>query len=328
MKILVINTSALHWKIKRRSKSEHKFLSRDNFIILNPYHYSKAYSKYGLLGNFNINLKDNCLITTNGILVRYNDNQEIQFNELFDYMASFLRVLRHQSMQAEIKANGYINSMYSDGDVTRAKLENRVIDDIAMRSLYYNTMIVWQNIIDSDKSLFNKKMPPVYEEILLDALSALTSNQYDKTILFSAISIESMLAITFDKQYELILKKKDNIRYRVTKSYKDTFKDSIYEALTSGTDFKKLLHQIPLYLSNKSILIDNEKLYQNLIRLYSTRNKIVHWGAPIDEDSTKRIELNEKGARLAFEIMLDTYLWMGITRFEILRQWKFVTIDK
>jgi hypothetical protein len=77
---------------------------------------------------------------------------------------------------------------------------------------------------------------------------------------------------------------------------------------------------------NRSIYLENQKLYHNLLRLYRTRNKIVHLGAPINEDPNERISINEEGANLAFDIALDTFHWAGIKRFQILRIRKHIIV--
>jgi len=93
------------------------------------------------------------------------------------------------------------------------------------------------------------------------------------------------------------------------------------------TDYKKLFHEIPLLVIKRSILLENEALFQNLIRVYKTRNMIVHCAGPLDETETERISLNEKGANEAFNIALDTFKWLKIEKFEILRNRKHILIE-
>ena len=102
--------------------------------------------------------------------------------------------------------------------------------------------------------------------------------------------------------------------------------DPIIKLLLDRTDFRKLLHEITLYLLNKSILIEKESVYQNLMKLYRTRNKIVHWGAPIDDDPTRLVTINSQEAYLAIEMAFEVFNWIGITRFNPLLNTSFTII--
>jgi hypothetical protein len=133
-------------------------------------------------------------------------------------------------------------------------------------------MVTWRDVMSTDKRICLKKDIPVYEEMLLEAYKANLDHEYNKTILFSIIAVESLLAHTFDKQYELE-KNKRNYRkgMRIIENNDGSRKDPILKSLlTDRTDFKKLLHEIPLYLLKRSILIENQILYNNLLKLYNT----------------------------------------------------------
>lgn len=77
-------------------------------------------------------------------------------------------------------------------------------------------------------------------------------------------------------------------------------------------DLSLLLHEIPLYLSGKSLLVDNEPLYQKAIRLYKTRNRIVHRGFVPAED-TNLFNFSFSDAKIGLQTALDVCYWFGMS---------------
>ena len=61
-------------------------------------------------------------------------------------------------------------------------------------------------------------------------------------------------------------------------------KDPVYFYIfqITRTEFRPLLHEAPLYVLGRSLLVESESLYQQAIRLYRTRNQIVHRGEILD----------------------------------------------
>ena len=161
----------------------------------------------------------------------------------------------------------------------------------------------------------NKKIP-VYDTIFLDAISAFKVDDFRKTILYSAISIESILTNFISQKYES-LKSEDEFSasYRFTKitvaGQNTVKKDPIYEKLFSFQNFSMLLHELPLYILNKSLLIENENLYRDAISVYKTRNKIAHLG-DIPLGSEKVLPLNKEGAIKALKCACNIFKWLGI----------------
>ena len=331
MKFLIISTPLINWKISDNSPSQLTLSSLPGYCLLNPVDYSKAYQELNLLtADRSSKLKGNYLITTAGLLIKQttDENFEAIANKLFDYIALLFRYIRFESMHLGIKPNNHIHSISYRDKIKKGKIEFGNITAMGMYAPRFNTMISWSDVVNADKKLGRNIKISIAEEIFIDALDALLDRQFDKTILFSAIAIESLLANFYDTLYDkkLSVLKKDR-KLRIVKDHKGVYKDPIFKALIDRTDFKKLLHEVPMYLMKKSIFIENEPLYHSLLKLYNTRNKIVHWGAPLDENENERIPLTEQGANKAFDIALDTFKWMKISRFEILRNRKGILIE-
>ena len=90
---------------------------------------------------------------------------------------------------------------------------------------------------------------------------------------------------------------------------KTTIKDPIYEALISGDNFGRLLHERPLYLKGRSVLNEQPLLYRRSIALYKTRNKIAHKGSPPEEE--EYLFLSPQGARDGLTTAIDVFHWFG-----------------
>gem|GEM_PF-4656223 len=58
--------------------------------------------------------------------------------------------------------------------------------------------------------------------------------------------------------------------------------------------------------------------------MYTTRNKIVHWGAPIENTPNKFIPVNLEGSKISISTAIEVFNWIGITRFNNLLTTKFI----
>jgi hypothetical protein len=60
---------------------------------------------------------------------------------------------------------------------------------------------------------------------------------------------------------------------------------------------------------------------------YNTRNKIVHWGASVEIDKDKMIEVSQDGAKIALKSALSVFMWLQINRYDRLIEVKFATFE-
>lgn len=327
MKFLIIQTSIIEWKISKRFPSELPLLSRKGLSFLNPAKYLNAYTELNFTRN-PLLFKNDLLLTTNGIIFSDKNPSEANFPDLIYLIQDFLKYLKIESLQSAINPNSYVSSMMYADHIKKGTINMRKTPAFGTQAHRFYSAITWNNIVQADKKLSANIETPVYEKILLDCHEALKLYEFDKAILFSAIAIESLLANHYDNAYNMQLKTaKKNNKLRIITTGKAVKHDPILKALKERSDFKKLLHHIPLYLLGKSILQENEPLYANLIKLYTTRNKIVHWGQSLETDEKETIPLNAKGANMAFALALDVFNWVGIKRFEVLRDRKFILLE-
>jgi hypothetical protein len=88
-------------------------------------------------------------------------------------------------------------------------------------------------------------------------------------------------------------------------------KDPVYDVLSTGTNFSRLLHERPLYLMGKSLLSDHPETYRHALMLYTTRNKIGHRGELSEGDAAKSFSLNKEDAWIALRCVADIFHWFG-----------------
>ena len=148
--------------------------------------------------------------------------------------------------------------------------------NVMLRKVAVDTSVTRKHLEEVATYLPNFK-PPVFDTILLDAIRAFSDGDYRRAILYSAMSVEIIAA---------------------TK-------------LSSRANFAQLLHERSLHILNKSLLIDNEQLYQTARKLYRTRNKIVHQGEPSPEKDSTFFAMNHIDAQLALECAVEIFKWFG-----------------
>jgi hypothetical protein len=91
-----------------------------------------------------------------------------------------------------------------------------------------------------------------------------------------------------------------------------TRKDPIWYVLRKREDANALLHEGALYILGRSLLADNESLYQLMERLRATRNKIVHRGEPPEPYSNQYLSIDNHGSSDALNCANEVLKWLGV----------------
>ncbi len=148
---------------------------------------------------------------------------------------------------------------------------------------------------------------PVHSEVLLDALAAHVSSDYRKAVLYAAIAMDSFARAKLDEALSTVLATKPascRVIARPLAGGEESVKDPIYDLLAKTDNFARFLHELPLYLLNRSLLVEKEGLYKSAVELYGARNKLAHGShlvSPPDRES----------ASLALETAIDVLTWLG-----------------
>lgn len=330
-KYIVLTGGNINWRIHQNSSKLYRFKSNKEIALVNPmYYYSKKWR--GLIENSQMFVKINgeYQIRTKGLIFKqYVD--EIRPNQFVEFLSSLIYQIRIISKQANLNPNNFFIS-YSVLEIDDLEKIPNVdeTEEIMIRGDYYSTMVLWEMVKEADNRINKRIKSPIYIEILTDAFNGLINQEYRKTILYSSIAIESMLAIKLDEEYEKIIEKKKKTAYRISKfttANGDVFKDPIYQRLKEKTNFSILLHERPLYIWKRSVLLEDENLYKSAKQLYSTRNKIVHWGEP-DPSINDLLKIDKEGANKAFTVARNLFKWAGITEFENILPAKLFELKK
>jgi len=173
-------------------------------------------------------------------------------------------------------------------------------------------------------------VPPSYENILLDAIAAHRTADFRKAILYAAIACESAVGTTVDEAYEKSILPCTDRRWRVvsTKSGSQVVtKDPVYEKLRNNrSDFRSLLHELSLYVLGRSLLIENENLYQDAMKLHATRNKLAHIGDLPSSPGDQYIQLDSPGSLVSIKTAVELFGWLGLRHDYVLPNFRFTRI--
>ncbi len=157
---------------------------------------------------------------------------------------------------------------------------------------------------------------PIFDTLLLDAISAHASHDYRKSILYSAIAVESAASIVLEETFENYIKLSNSQNWRVIEipqsGGKTIRKDPIWSYLRKRENANSLFHEGALYVLGRSLMLENHPFYQFMERLRSTRNKIVHLGEPPEQDSGEYLSIDQQGSSDALNCANEVLNWLGV----------------
>ena len=73
-----------------------------------------------------------------------------------------------------------------------------------------------------------------------------------------------------------------------------------------------MLHEGALYILGRSLLIENENLFQLVQRLRATRNKIVDYGEPPELSGDQYLSIDGYGSADALVCVSAVFAWLGV----------------
>lgn len=170
-------------------------------------------------------------------------------------------------------------------------------------------------------SLSDGSPPSAHGTLVLDAIAAL-SHDSRKSILYAAFAVEVLAADVVHRAFTTALATPTatadlRIIDRTVSKGASIRKDPIYEQLQSAArrKFSLLLHELPLYVMRRSLLQDDEALYNSALKLQESRNVLVHRGTSAGPNDTFPATL--AGARAALGVAKRVFQWFGERDFFI-----------
>jgi hypothetical protein len=265
-------------------------------------------------------LADGCYhIHTSHINFRIPDN-ETNLERIGELVARFLGNLRIACRQANMDTEAIaISGVHADVPLDQpaypiaGAMKGNLIGSYRVR-----TAVTAAKIVETDGQA---DAMPIFHEILLDALEAIEASDFRKAILYGAIAMESLARTCLDIEYAKALASAQppahlNICRFPQAGGAIVTKDPVFVFLFESDSFGRLLHETPLYLTRRSLLIDNQDLYRGAIKLYKTRNRIGH-GVAYAADEQDLFELDRDGAYESLAVVISVANWFGVTGYEL-----------
>lgn len=253
---------------------------------------------------------------------------------LIDTATTLLSALRHFSVQTGLPTSGddlnfweWLN--FDDLPTLKERAPSRWHRAVAKSII---ATAITREQIEAACACISKFRAPVYDGVFLDAVRAHLSHDYRASILYSAIALESAAALVLDYQFETFIKPSNAKEWRVISRRigggNAIRKDPIWELLRRREDANSLLHEGALYVLGKSLLVEDEALFQQVQCVRATRNKIVHEGEPPDSPSYHYLPLDISGSSDALNCVDAVFRWLGIGRNYCLHEYGMVELSE
>jgi hypothetical protein len=250
---------------------------------------------------------------------------------LIETATLLLDSLRHYSKQADMSRGGDDLNFWEWLEVAELPKFSPRKSRFSLRSVQRSAVATAVRKEHIEAACRSQVRPPIYDVLILDAISAHRTSDYRKSILYSAMAVESATAMMLDEHYEGVIKPRDYKEWRVLEftvhGGTKTRKDPIWEMLKQREDANSLLHEGALYVLGRSLLAENERLYQIVQKLRSTRNKIVHHGEPPNTNVHQYLSIDASGSSDALNCAIGVLTWLGFGQDYKVHEHGFVSIS-
>ena len=253
-------------------------------------------------------------MSTRGISLAYEKQEPGKAfpTKAFDIVSEVLRRLRYASRQFAIPLQ--VSALTTDDTGASAAAETEADRDLSRMFVrnYHIPTAVSEVHLRSVASFEPDFSIPVHAEVLLDALEAHVDQDYRKALLYGTIAVEAFARRQLENAASLNLDRSD-ARHRVSSfpvaGGGRVSKDPISDLLLESDNFPRLLHEAPLYILGRSLLLEKPETYRDVRRLYSTRNKIAHVGTPPSDG--KYFAATKEDSTAALSAVVDAVAWYG-----------------
>lgn len=294
----------IRWKIKPNSSSLLASKSIPGLCILNPYVFSGCYKRNGNLPERPFRLNGGAVfVETSGLVIGMKSNYK--FNPMRpDPLLNELKNLFHFVRSASLQYDIDYRWMGSFNVVTNEDLASRrvpVVNQkyIGTQSSSMLTSLDWDHLVTLDKQLASGQSTSVESDLMMDAIDAHFSGDFRRSMLYFCMAAEVAVSL----KLEIGAKRLPS-------------NDPIYKLLSTKWNFRHKLHEHYLYLFKKSLLQDDKDLYDDLVKLYRTRSKIVHEGG----DSQTALAIGRTGSDKAFDMVIQLFEWLGDKRLGVFKK--------
>lgn len=302
---------SIEWRLRESRLEALPLVAFPGWHLRNPRHWGAdevAHSQAIALGS----LDGDLMLSSRGLSLECDLAADVFPAEAFGVISEVLRRLRYVSRQFSLSCQVIALSQHG------ATLGGDAFHDVArdfsttfVRNYRMPTAITEAHM-EAVAAMGPDFRVPVHAEVFLDALDAHIQQDFRKALLYGAIAVEAYAREQLEAAAQANLERHD-VRHRTISvplgGGGSVLKDPVYDTLTEADSFPRLLHEAPLYVLGRSLLVDQPVTYRDTRRLYATRNKIAHLGAPPGDE--KHFAATEQGSREALQAAVDTIAWFG-----------------
>ncbi|MCI0704111.1 MAG: hypothetical protein L0241_23890 [Planctomycetia bacterium] len=201
-------------------------------------------------------------------------------------LAQLLSELRHISRQATLP-RGEQRSIYSIpdyDDLPPVEFGEPYYGEVYFHDFRIDTALTVE-MVSRAGELPPKFEPPIYEGVLLDAFKAVIESDFRTALLYAALAIEVVAGTILDQQHKAQLSAcpiPPHIRAIRSEAGDSAgeLEDPVYKHLRKNGRFENLLHELPLYVMQKSLKLEHPSVFEQARKAYQTRNSLAHLGEP------------------------------------------------
>lgn len=306
---LLLSSGSIYWRLREDGPTEFPIPFLPGWSLVAPMAYSQA------TGEFDASARSDFCVRSNGEVFLSRSAIMMRNCGLDDpgrcppEAPRLLAALRFLSHQQTIPRTVYLGAQRDDLQCDpkgTPPVRNVITRDCFVRCAVTTDHLERLAKLPGDFSV------PVHVDVILDALEAHGDGDYRKSILYAAIAVEAFALDYLEKAYTDVLSK-DSPTHRVVKipvsGASVVAKDPVYEALANIDNFGRLLHERPLYLTGRSLLVEEQETYRRARALYATRNNLAHRGATPEDE--KYLPISAEGALQGLETAIDVFRWLG-----------------
>ncbi|HEY1697863.1 MAG TPA: hypothetical protein VGG39_37135 [Polyangiaceae bacterium] len=314
--MIALLPSSIHWRLSGNGPPEVAIPGRPRWFLVTPVGRAQMgleemHSVGTLTGPFA--LKDGGVLAFSQMLIlRFPDSEAGSLDVVARGAAvtETLRRLRQASGQASmpLDAMATVTPQPAPNYDASVRLDGATIPGASFRTDLLDTAVTPASL-----EVFSacSAEPRIHVDVMLDAVHALVEGDIRKAILYSAIAVESLARASAAEGYDKIIASPATPRHRVvdipTAGGSVVRKDPIFENL--GDDFVDYLHVRPLYLSGRSLQLEEPETYRRTMMLKNTRNGLAHVGN--SEPDSRCLPLTREGANDALRTAADVLRWLG-----------------
>ena len=298
-------TNPIQWRIAPSDPTTVSLPNLDGWSLINPL--VPVAPRFGEDHVLHISSDDTCLFTTRNVHL-VSPGGRTAVDDALKLSTALLQRLRIATKQPGLSSDVAVAGPF----------EIEALPDLEFPNIQVRTGIKYMRGVDTTAVTLERVLQvvsdglesriPVHGELILDAIQAHHGGDYPKAVLYTAFSLEVLAASSIETECNTLLASRPSHMRFVELTVVDgetVIKDPVATALKERArrSFRTLLHELPLYVLGRSLMVDSHSVYTDAVELHDLRNRVAHLGQlPVDGLTTSR-----RGLRTAEKV----FEWFG-----------------